>query len=108
MERIADEEARRATAAADAKSYIAKHPQLSQLLHDFTTAVLASRPVSVHAFARDYFSAFVPSEEEEAAADADAQGEETLEDEAAEEAIMRGHQQMENTQEQQQQQRPAR
>jgi hypothetical protein len=99
MDRIADEEARRAAASTDANQYIAKHPQLGQLLHDFTTAVLASRPASIHAFARDYFAQFIPPEEDEAAAAAAAQGEEG-DEEAAEEALMRGDSHLEAPQEQ--------
>jgi len=79
MDRIAAEESARAAASADAQRYIAAHPYLGQLLHDFTTAVLATRPESVHRFARDYFAAFQrPDELLEPEADEDAEAAESM------------------------------
>jgi hypothetical protein len=97
MDRIADEESRRAAASADAQRYIAKHPQLGQLLHDFSTAVLAARPASVHRFARDYFAAFRPPEELEHSLPPAGEDEE-----AEEEALMKGDNIVQQTQEQSQ------
>lgn len=38
--------------------YITAHPELAQMLHDFTTACLAERPADVTQFAKVYFRKF--------------------------------------------------
>ncbi|CEM04237.1 unnamed protein product [Vitrella brassicaformis CCMP3155] len=45
--------------------YVEKHPELRQLLTDFLASVLLHTPEDVFAFAREYFSVFVPSDEHE-------------------------------------------
>ncbi|GAB5358784.1 hypothetical protein AAMO2058_000488400 [Amorphochlora amoebiformis] len=49
-------------AKRDAEWYIATHPELSQMIQDFTTAVIAVKPENIREFAKDYFKRFDVSE----------------------------------------------
>lgn len=42
-------------------SYLASHPEIEQLLNDFTAEVLMHKPIDVIGFAKDYFAKFNPS-----------------------------------------------
>jgi len=64
MERLADVEQRKAALSVDSERYLATHPQLQQMIHDFVTAVLASKPSNPCLFARDYFARFDPDNKE--------------------------------------------
>lgn len=59
---------KRAQLAAEHQRYVAAHPELAQLLHDFVQAALVVKPVDVPAFAAQHFAAYRPPTGVEAAA----------------------------------------
>uniref|UniRef100_A0A7S3YVS8 RIIa domain-containing protein n=1 Tax=Lotharella globosa TaxID=91324 RepID=A0A7S3YVS8_9EUKA len=55
-------------------SYLSRHPELHQLIHDFTTAALATKPKDIKKYAKEYFSKFEVRKEQKAEATASDDG----------------------------------